>query len=135
MNRKQAVVPEGITLMGPYSAGVVVGETVWVAGQGPLDAATGRIAGDDIETQTKLTLRSVQRILEAAGCTLDDCVKTTVHLSDIRLFDRFNVVYRKFFQPPYPARTTVQSVLWGGILVEIDAVAVKGCGGRPLQDS
>jgi enamine deaminase RidA (YjgF/YER057c/UK114 family) len=62
---------------------------------------------------------------------MDDCVKTTVHLKDIADFDRFNAVYRTFFRKPYPARTTVQSVLWGGILVEIDAVAVRGCAPPP----
>jgi 2-iminobutanoate/2-iminopropanoate deaminase len=59
---------------------------------------------------------------------MDDCVKTTVHLLHIEDFERFNAVYRTFFNKPYPARTTVQSVLWHGILVEIDAVAVRGCG-------
>jgi 2-iminobutanoate/2-iminopropanoate deaminase len=53
-----------------------------------------------------------------------------VHLLDIGDFERFNSVYRTFFTKPYPARTTVQSVLWHGILVEIDAIAVRGCGGE-----
>ena len=75
-----------------------------------------------------MVLTHIERILKAAGCTLSDVVKSTVHLSDINEFDRFNGVYREFFKSatPLPARTTVQSVLWGGIKVEIDVVARKG---------
>ena len=101
-------------------------ETVYVSGQGPLDPATGAIQGSTIEEQTELTLSNIRRVLEAAGCEMDDCVKVTVHLKDIGEFDRFNATYARFFARPYPARTTVQSVLWGGILIEIDAIAVRG---------
>ena len=125
--QKQPVYPERDTSTGPYSPGLVIGDTVYVAGQGPLDPKTGAIIGTTIEEQTELTLKNVRRILEAAGCAMDDCVKTTVHLLNIGDFERFNAVYRTFFTKPYPARTTVQSVLWHGILVEIDAVAVRGC--------
>jgi 2-iminobutanoate/2-iminopropanoate deaminase len=128
---KRPIYPGRDTSSGPYSPGLAVGETVYVAGQGPLDPESGAIAGTTIEQQTELTLNNVKRILDAAGCTMDDCVKTTVHLKDIADFDRFNAVYRTFFRKPYPARTTVQSVLWGGILVEIDAVAVRGCAPPP----
>ncbi|HXG23666.1 MAG TPA: RidA family protein, partial [Chthonomonadales bacterium] len=58
-----------------------------------------------------------------AGCTRDDVVKCTVYLADIRDFDRYNKVYAEFFTGVRPARTTVQSVLWGGIKIEIDAIA------------
>jgi 2-iminobutanoate/2-iminopropanoate deaminase len=127
---KQPIYPGRDTSGGPYSPGISVGATVYVAGQGPLDPASGEITGRTIEEQTELTLNNVQRILIAAGCTMDDCVKTTVHLKHIEDFDRFNGVYCRFFNKPYPARTTVQSVLWGGIRVEIDAVAVRGSAGR-----
>ncbi|WP_428937620.1 RidA family protein [Fontivita pretiosa] len=127
--KKLGVYPGGQdTSTGPYSPGVAVGELVFVAGQGPLDPQTGQIVGTTIEEHTELTLNNVKRILEAAGCTMDDCVKTTVHLKDIGEFERFNAVYRRFFNKPYPARTTVQSVLWSTIRVEIDAVAIRGCG-------
>jgi 2-iminobutanoate/2-iminopropanoate deaminase len=128
--QKQPVYPDRDTSTGPYSSGLIAGDTVYVAGQGPLDPASGAIVGRTIEEQTELTLKNVRRILEAAGCSMDDCVKTTVHLLNIEDFERFNAVYRTFFTKPYPARTTVQSVLWHGILVEIDAVAVRGCGNR-----
>jgi 2-iminobutanoate/2-iminopropanoate deaminase len=125
--KKCAVHPGRDTSTGAYSPGIVIGQIVYVSGQGPLDPASGQIIGKTIEEQTELTLRNVQRILEAAGCTLDDCAKITVHLGNIADFNRFNATYQRFFNQPYPARTTVQSVLWGGILVEIDVVAVRGC--------
>jgi 2-iminobutanoate/2-iminopropanoate deaminase len=110
----------------PYSAGIVCGDMVFVSGQGPIDVATRKITGTTIEEQVELTIKNVERILQAAGCSLNDVVKSTVHLLDMQDFDRFNAVYRKFFKEPFPARTTVQSVLWGGILVEIDVIAIKG---------
>ena len=109
----------------PYSAGIVCGDMVFVSGQGPIDVSTKQIVGATIEEQVELTIKNVERILNAAGCTLADVVKSTVHLLNIADFDRFNAVYRRMFPEPFPARTTVQSVLWGGILVEIDVIAVK----------
>ena len=128
-DQKRAVFPAGTSSDAgpPFSPGLVVGDAVYVAGQGPLDPHTHEIAGTTIEEQTRLTLENVRRVLEAAGCAMDDCVKVTAHLARIEDFDRYNAVYRTFFEQPYPVRTTVQSVLWGGMLVEIDAVAVKGC--------
>ena len=76
-----------------------------------------------IEEQTRLTLQHAGKILQAGGCSFDDVVKCTCHLSSIADFDRFNGVYAEFFKGIKPARTTVQSVLWGGIKVEIDAIA------------
>jgi 2-iminobutanoate/2-iminopropanoate deaminase len=134
--KKLGVYPGGKdTATGPYSPAVAVGEMVFVAGQGPLDPQTGQIVGTTIEEHTELTLKNVKRILEAAGCTMDDCVKTTVHLRDIGEFERFNAVYRRFFNKPYPARTTVQSVLWSTIRVEIDAIAIRGCGQAKAGDT
>src|SRR5689334_19931868 len=110
----------------PYSAGIVCGDMVFVSGQGPIDVTTRKITGSTIEEQVELTIKNVERILQQAGCSLSDVVKSTVHLLHMEDFDRFNVVYRRFFKEPFPARTTVQSGLWGGILVEIDVIAVKG---------
>lgn len=110
---------------GPYSQGLRVGDFVFVAGQGPTDPATKKLAGDGIEEQTTRTLENVKAILEAAGASMGDVVKTTVHLSDLNLFGRFNKVYDTFFPDPKPVRTTVGSQLLG-ILVEIDVIAYVG---------
>lgn len=113
---------------GPYSQGIRVGDSVYVAGQGGFDPSTGRL-GATIEEQTEQTLRNIDSILEAAGSSLADCVKATVHLSDLSLFDRFNAVYERLVPEPRPVRTTVGSDLIG-IDVEIDVVAVVGAGDR-----
>lgn len=107
---------------GAYSQAIRAGDFVYVSGQGPLDPETGAVVGATIEEQTARTLDNVKAILAAAGATLADVVKSTVHLSSIDLFDGFNGVYSTYFPDPKPARTTVGSELLG-ILVEIDVVA------------
>ncbi|HUH97791.1 MAG TPA: Rid family hydrolase, partial [Anaerolineales bacterium] len=91
----------------------------------PWHPATRQVVGATIEDQTIQTLQNLQAILEAAGLGMQDVVKTTVHLSDLNLFPRFNEVYSRFFPDPKPVRTTVGSHLLG-ILVEIDLVAYAG---------
>lgn len=106
---------------GPYSQGLKVGNTIYVAGQGPLDVATGQIP-EGVKEQTRQVLKNIQAILNEGGAALDDVVKTTVHLADLKYFQEFNSVYLEFFNEPYPVRTTVGSQL-NGILVEIDVIA------------
>ena len=116
--------PDKQTDTGAYSAGVINDGWLYVSGQGPLDLATGKKVEGSIEEQTRLVLEHIDKILKAAGCTPQDVVKCTCHLLDIADFGRFNKVYGEYFASDVkPARTTVQSVLWGGILVEIDAIA------------
>ncbi|WP_202916172.1 RidA family protein [Paenibacillus mesophilus] len=106
---------------GPYSQAIVSGGFVFVSGQGPLDVE-GRVVGNTIEEQTEFTLRNIEMILAAAGCTMDDVVKVNVILADIQDFSRFNAVYRTHFQEPMPARTCFEGGL-DQILVEIDVIA------------
>ncbi|TNJ68377.1 RidA family protein [Paenibacillus hemerocallicola] len=106
---------------GPYSQAIVSGGFVFVSGQGPLDLE-GRVVGDTIEEQTALTLSNIERILQAAGCSMDDVVKVNVILADISEFSRFNAVYRTYFQEPMPARTCFEGGL-DQIRVEIDVIA------------
>jgi 2-iminobutanoate/2-iminopropanoate deaminase len=110
---------------GAYSQGLRVGDFVFTAGQGPWDPTTRQVVGEAIEEQTARTLENIQAILEAAGAGMEDVVKTTVHLSDLSLFSRFNQIYTRYFPDPKPVRTTVGSQLLG-ILVEIDVVAYVG---------
>jgi len=126
---KQQVVAEGLPApKGPYSPGLRVGDWVFVSGQVATDPRTGRIAGSTIEEQTRQTLSNVKAILEAAGTSLDDCVKITVYLKDMGDFERFNAVYETFFADPKPTRATVQAVLVPGALIEIDAIAYRPAG-------
>jgi 2-iminobutanoate/2-iminopropanoate deaminase len=115
--------PDKAVSTGAYSAGVVIDGWLFISGQGPLDLKTGKVVPGTIEEETRLVLSHVGKILKEAGCTFDDVVKATCHIADIQDFDGFNRAYSEFFSGVRPARTTVQSVLWGGIKVEIDAIA------------
>ena len=109
---------------GAYSQGVVANGFLYTAGFGPQDPATGEVA-PTVGEQTAQVLRNVAAVLAQHGLTLDDVVKTTVHLQHLdRDFPAYNEVYSRRFPAPYPVRTTVGSTL-AGILVEIDAVAVR----------
>jgi len=109
---------------GPYSQGIQFENLIFTAGQGPIDPETGKVVGETVEEQTVKVLENIKHILEEAGASMTDVVKSTVHLSDLADFQAFNEVYKKYFQEPYPVRTTVGSQLLG-IKVEIDVIAVK----------
>jgi 2-iminobutanoate/2-iminopropanoate deaminase len=113
--------------VGPYSPGMGFDRLIFVSGQGAIDAATGRLAGDDVERQTEQCLKNVQAILEAAGSSLGYVLRCGVFLIDMREFQKMNRVYARIFGEHRPARTTVQvAALPGeGLLVEIDAIAYK----------
>ena len=123
MSKIQIKHPDRKASTGAYSDGVLVDGWLYVAGQGPLDLGTGKAIPGTIEEETRLTLQNISKILGVAGCGFEDVVKSTVHLSDIRDFDRFNTTYAEFFSAIRPVRTTVQSILGLGIKVEIDVVA------------
>jgi 2-iminobutanoate/2-iminopropanoate deaminase len=113
--------------IGPYSAAIGVGEFVYTSGQIPIDPATGEIVPGCAACQTKQAFANLSAVLEAAGLTLDDVVKTTVFLTDMADFEKMNGVYTENFAEPYPARSTVAvAALPKGALVEIEAVAVRG---------
>jgi len=107
---------------GAYSDGVIAGGFLFVSGQASVDFKTSQFVLGTIEQETVRTLDNIKAIVEAAGATMDDVVKSTVHLADIAEFDRFNTVYATYFTGVRPARTTVQSVLAEGIRVEIDCI-------------
>lgn len=108
--------------IGPYSPAVKVGSFVFCAGQVGRNPATGEM-GTTIEEQTRQALVNLQTILEAAGASLDDAVKTTVFMADMNEFSRMNGEYAKFFPKDPPARSTIGVALPPGIKVEIELVA------------
>lgn len=116
---------------GPYSQAVAVDGWIYVAGQVPIDPATGTWITGDIALQTERVLRNIQAILTAAGASLRDVVKTTVFVTDLREFAALNEVYGRFFSEECPpARATIEAKnLPGGCQVEIEAVARLGAGG------
>ena len=107
-----------------YSQAVRKGPILQVAGQGPVDPATGQFAGDTVAEQTRQTLLNVQAILTAAGATFDDVLMMRVYLTRVEDFAAMNEVYSEFVAEPFPGRTTVYVGLPAGMLVEIDALAV-----------
>ena len=109
---------------GHYSQATKAGDFVYVSGQGPLNPQ-GQVVPGDVREQTRLVLSNIRAILEAAGAGLQDVVRCGVFLGDIGDFAAMNEVYRDFFGPNPPARTTVGASL-PGIKVEIDAVAYIG---------
>jgi 2-iminobutanoate/2-iminopropanoate deaminase len=120
---RDAIQPDDVPVpVPPYSPVVRAGELVFTAGQVAMDAA-GNVVADGVAEQTEQVLRNVAACLAAAGCGMDDVVKTTVFLADLADFPAFNDVYARHFARPYPARTTVQAGLAPGLLVEIEAVA------------
>jgi 2-iminobutanoate/2-iminopropanoate deaminase len=120
---RDALFPDGSPRpKAPYSPVVLSGEHVYTAGQVGFDA-NGTLVAGGIAEQTQQTLANLAACLRAAACTLDDVVKVNVFLLDLADFEAFNDVYRGAFAEPYPARTTVQAGLPGGIRVEIEAVA------------
>jgi reactive intermediate/imine deaminase len=120
---RHAIQPDGVPVPAPpYSPVVVSGDLVCTAGQVAMDP-TGAIVPGGIAEQTEQVLRNVAACLVAAGCGMGDVVKTTVFLTDLADFAIFNEVYARHFEPPYPARSTVQVGLADGLLVEIEAIA------------
>jgi 2-iminobutanoate/2-iminopropanoate deaminase len=107
---------------GAYSAGVLCDGWLFISGQGSIDLSTGQVINGTIEEETINTLNHIKLIAEAAGGSVENIVKCTVHLSDINNFEKFDAVYGSFFNEVKPARTTVQSVLADGIKIEIDAI-------------
>ena len=111
--------------IGPYSQAIETGGLVFASGQLPINPATGEFP-EGIKEQTRQSLMNAKAILEAAGLSMKNVVKTTVLLADIADFVAMNEVYAEFFEEPYPARSAfaVKSVPKGA-LVEIECIAEK----------
>ncbi len=123
MSKRAVQHPDKSAHTGSYSAAIACDGWLYVSGHASLDLKTGKVIGGTIAEETNTTLVSIGKVLNEAGCTFDDVVKCTCHLARIDDFDAFDAEYARFFSGIPPARTTVQSVLWGGLKVEIDAIA------------
>ena len=125
MNKKIINTESAPAAIGPYSQSVLAGNILFISGQLPINPETGKFAGNDIKSQTEQSLKNIESILEKAGCTMDNVVKTTVLLNDMGDFAKMNEVYAKFFTKDYPARAAYEvAKLPKDALVEIEAVAV-----------
>ncbi len=110
--------------IGPYSQAVKAGPFIYCSGQIPLDPVTGELVTGSIENQTTVVLNNISALLKAAGASLNDVIKTTIFLTDLKDFQAVNDVYGRFFTGEFPARTTVQvSALPKGAAIEIEIIA------------
>jgi len=124
--RERIATTKAPAAIGPYSQAIRAGNFIFTAGQVGLDPQTGQLTEGGIREQTQAALRNLQAVLEAAGCTFADVVKTTVFIMDMGDFTDMNEVYKGFFdEGSPPARSTVQVAgLPRGAVVEIECVAM-----------
>jgi 2-iminobutanoate/2-iminopropanoate deaminase len=125
MKRKIISTEHAPAAVGPYSQAVRVGKLLYTAGQIPLDPATGKLVEGDIAVQAERALDNLQAVLEAAGTSLKNVVKTTVFLQNMDDFGAMNEVYARYFVKKPPARSAVEvAALPLGAQIEIEAVAL-----------
>jgi 2-iminobutanoate/2-iminopropanoate deaminase len=117
--------PAAPAAIGPYSQAIKAGGFVFLSGQIPLDPTTGQIVEGDIAAQTVQVMKNLGAVLEAAGSSFDEVVRTTIFLTNLGDFQVVNETYGKHFKGVPPARATVQvAALPRGSKVEIDAIAL-----------
>ena len=109
--------------IGPYSQAVVPGNMVFASGQIPVNPATGEIP-EGVEAQAKQAFTNVKNLLEAAGTSIENVVKTSVFIQNMDDFAKINEIYAGYFTEPFPARSCVEvSKLPKGVLLEVEAIA------------
>jgi 2-iminobutanoate/2-iminopropanoate deaminase len=125
MNRHVISSPDAPKAIGPYSQAIRAGNLLFLSGQIPLDPASGNVIDGDVTAQTERVLSNITAVLQAAGATFANVVRTTVFLADMNEFAAMNAVYGKHVVDPPPARSTVQVArLPKDVRVEIDVIAV-----------
>lgn len=123
--REVVTCPNAPKAIGPYSVAIATGCLVFVSGQLGIDPATGAIVEGGIQPQTRIALTNLKSVLESAGSSLEQVVKTTVFLTDMAQFAEMNAIYAEFFTADFPARSAVQvAALPKGGIVEVEAIAV-----------
>ena len=125
MQRETVFSDKAPAAVGPYVHAVKAGDTVYASGQLGLIPETGELA-EGVEAQAEQSIKNMEAVLAAAGCSLQDVVKTTIFLADMKDFAAVNAVYEKYFSKNPPARSCVQAAaLPKGGLFEMEAIAVK----------
>ena len=118
--------PKAPAAIGPYSQGVLSGGFLFLSGQIPINPADGEVIQDDIKSQTRQVLENIKNILEAAEMAMEDVVKATVFIKDIKNFQMVNEIYGEFFPQNPPARSLVEvSRLPKDVLIEVEVIARK----------
>lgn len=112
--------------IGPYSQAIAAGNVAYLSGQIGLDPATGHLVEGGFDAQVHRALRNLRAVAEAAGGSLDDCVKLTLFLTDLTSFSRVNEIMQEYFRKPFPARSTVGvASLPRGAEFEVEAIMVR----------
>lgn len=125
MTRAAVSTPAAPAAIGPYSQAICAGNLVFISGQIPLDPATGAPVGGSFAEQARQVFSNLAAVARAAGGDLSQVVRVTLYLTDLARFGEVNEVMAQFFEPPYPARATVEvSALPRGVDVEADAILV-----------
>lgn len=125
MNKEIVSTEKAPAAIGPYSQGVRIGNLVYTAGQVAIDPAVGKLVAGDVGVQTEQVMKNLQAVLESAGTSLQNVIKTTVFLQSMSDFAAMNAVYGHYFGESRPARSTVAvAALPLGALVEIEAIAL-----------
>jgi reactive intermediate/imine deaminase len=113
--------------IGPYSQAIRSGDTLYLSGQTPLDPATGEMVAGGIEAQATRVFENLRAVLAAADASFDNVVRVAIYMTDLGNFGAVNEVMKKYFNEPYPARSTIGvAALPRGAAVEIDVIAVAG---------
>lgn len=127
MKKETIVTERAPAAVGPYSQAVRAGGLIFLAGQIPIDPASGLLERGSIARQTEMVLTAAGAILEAAGSGLRQAVKTTVFMTDLGRFAEMNQVYGRFFPEDPPARSAVEvAALPKGAEIEIEVIALEG---------
>jgi 2-iminobutanoate/2-iminopropanoate deaminase len=121
INTSQAPAP-----IGPYNQAILAGDTLFISGQVCIDPANGQLKNKDLQEETHQVMHNLKAILQAAGMTFSEVVKTTIFLTDMHRFSEVNEIYGKYFADGFPARETVQvSALPRFVNVEISMIAIR----------
>ena len=123
MNKNVVKTDKAPQAIGPYSQAIEVNGMVYTSGVVPIDPATGNVVEGDIKVQATRVFDSMKALLEAAGSSCEDVVKTTVFIKDMNDFAKINEVYAKYFTEPYPARSCVEVArLPKDVLLEVETI-------------
>jgi len=121
---KEVVESTRVPRLGPYSQVVRVGDLVFTAGQGGIDPKSGKVAGDDFESQARQAIANLRAVLEDAGSGLEHVVRVTCYLTQADAFPVLNQLFTEYFPSAPPVRSAPVVALPRGLLFSVDAIAV-----------
>ncbi|MBM3379667.1 MAG: RidA family protein [Betaproteobacteria bacterium] len=126
MSRESVQTSKAPAAIGPYSQAIKADRMVFLSGQIALDPSNGQLLAGGVEAQARQAFTNLSAVAEAAGATLANAVKLTLFLTDLKDFSTVNAVMQEFFQPPYPARSTIEvSALPRGACFEVEAILLR----------